>query len=99
MSQIYAAWESDAVIAHELARNLGLALACITLITLLMLADLRLCIFVLTTVVLTFFDVMVWTMLDKVMLVVNYRVTKEIRDYFLLTLFSYFINLAQFQAT
>ena len=58
MSQIYAAWESDAVIAHELARNLGLALACITAITLLMLADLRLCLFVLTTVVLTFFDVM-----------------------------------------
>ena len=84
------------MIAHELARNLGLALACITLITLLMLADLRLCIFVLTTVVLTFFDVMVWTMLDKVMLVVNYRVTKEIRDYFLLTLFSYFLNLAPF---
>ena len=57
--QIYAAWESDAVIAHELARNLGLALACITVITLVMLADLRLCLFVLTTVVLTFFDVMV----------------------------------------
>ena len=55
--EIYSAWESDAVIAHELIRNLGLAFACIATITLVMLVNLRLCFFVLLTVLLTLVDV------------------------------------------
>ena len=56
-SDIYSAWESDAVIARELVRNLGLAFACIALITLVMLVNLQLCLFVLCTVLLTLVDV------------------------------------------
>ncbi len=53
----YAAWETDEVIGFELGRNLGLASAAIFLITLAMLADLKLCCLVLLTVGLTIVDV------------------------------------------
>ena len=36
--QIYAAWETDEVIGKELWRNLGLAMACVAVITLVLLA-------------------------------------------------------------
>ncbi len=54
---IYSAWETDDIIGHELTRNLSLALACVFLISLVMLADLRLTFMVLTCVVLILVDV------------------------------------------
>jgi hypothetical protein len=45
--QVYAAWETDEVIGFELWRNLGLGIACVFVITIILLADLRICFFVL----------------------------------------------------
>ena len=56
MAQAYSRWEVDEVVVEELLRNLLLALAMVTLATLLLLADIRSCIFVLTTVLLTIVD-------------------------------------------
>ena len=56
MAQAYSRWEVDEVVVEELLRNLLLALAMVTLVTLLLLADIRSCIFVLTTVLLTIVD-------------------------------------------
>lgn len=50
---MYAAWETDEVIGFELWRNLGLAAVCVFVITLLLLADLKICCLVLLCVVLT----------------------------------------------
>jgi len=55
-SSIYAAWETDEVIGKELWRNLGLAMACVALITLLLLADFVICFMVLICIVLTLVD-------------------------------------------
>merc|ERR1719242_1509364 len=56
MAQAYSRWEVDEVVVEELLRNLLLALAMVTLVTLLLLAVIRSCIFVLTTVLLTIVD-------------------------------------------
>merc|ERR1712038_265976 len=54
---IYATWETDEIIGHELWRNIGLAMACVFLVTLVLLASLRLSLLVLLCVVLTLVDI------------------------------------------
>ena len=39
--KIYAAWETDEIIGNELWRNIGLAMACVAVVTLVLLANLR----------------------------------------------------------
>ena len=56
MALAYSRWEVDEVVVEELLRNLLLALAMVTLVTLLLLADIRSCIFVLASVLLTIVD-------------------------------------------
>ncbi len=56
-AQVYAAWETDEVIGRELWRNLGLAMVAVFAVTLLLLADLKICCLVLLCVVLTLVDV------------------------------------------
>ena len=51
--QVYAAWETDEVIGFELWRNLGLAMICVFIITLIVLADFKICFMVLACVCLT----------------------------------------------
>jgi predicted RND superfamily exporter protein len=55
--KIYAAWETDRIIGHELWRNVGLAILCVFLITLILLANLQICLMVLGIVVLTLTDI------------------------------------------
>jgi len=56
MAQAYSRWELDEVVAHELLRNILLALAMVSVVTILLLADLISCVLVLTTVLLTLID-------------------------------------------
>merc|ERR1719237_271062 len=56
-SKIYAAWETDEIIGFELWRNIGLAIAAISVITLLLLANVRICVFVICIVVITLTDI------------------------------------------
>merc|ERR1719226_177241 len=49
-SKIYAAWETDEIIAKELWRNMGLAMICVFVITLLLLADIKSCVLVLAMI-------------------------------------------------
>ena len=56
MSQEYSNWETDEVITRELFRNLGIALACVFLTTLILLADLLGSVLVLGTVALSLVD-------------------------------------------
>jgi hypothetical protein len=58
--QIYSAWETDDVIGYELWRNLLLAMVTVLVITTLMLADVKLCSFVLTCVTLTLVSAKKW---------------------------------------
>ena len=51
--QVYAAWETDEVIGFELWRNLCLAMVCVFVITLILLADVKICAMVLVCVILT----------------------------------------------
>ena len=51
--QVYAAWETDEIIGFELWRNLGLALVCVFVITLILLANIQICLMVLLCVTLT----------------------------------------------
>ena len=44
--QIYSAWETDEVIVFELWRNLALAMVCVFFITLILLADFKICLMV-----------------------------------------------------
>ncbi len=55
--QVYAAWETDEIIGAELWRNLGLAAACVFVVTLILLADLKICCLVLLCVAATLADV------------------------------------------
>lgn len=55
--KVYAAWETDEVIGYELWRNLGLGIACVFVITIILLADIRICFFVLACVLLTLVDI------------------------------------------
>jgi len=57
MTTEYATWETDEVITRELLRNLGLALGCVLITTLILLADLTGSLFVLLSVVLTLVDI------------------------------------------
>ena len=41
LAKIYAAWETDEIIGEELWRNVVLAMACVTSVVLLLLANLR----------------------------------------------------------
>ena len=56
-SKIYAAWETDETIAKELWRNMGLAMICVFVITLLLLANVKICVLVLLCVILTLVDI------------------------------------------
>ena len=56
-SKIYAAWETDEIIGFELWRNIGLAIAAISVITLLLLANVRICVYVICIVVITLTDI------------------------------------------
>jgi len=55
--QVYAAWETDEIIGSELWRNIGLAMACVFLITLILLANVPVCLMVLLIVVMTLIDI------------------------------------------
>jgi len=55
-SKVYAAWETDEIIGFELWRNLGLALVCVFVITLILLANIQICLMVLLCVTLTLVD-------------------------------------------
>ena len=57
LSQGYASWETDEVIAEELYRNIGLALICIFVTTLFLLSNFVCSFFVLVCVVLSLVDV------------------------------------------
>merc|ERR1719350_1972121 len=56
-NKIYAAWETDEIIGFELWRNIGLAMACVFVVTLILLANLPICLMVLASVVLTLVDI------------------------------------------
>ena len=51
--QVYKNWESSFAILSEIFRNIGLAVVAVFVITLIMLANLRLCLMVLTSIILT----------------------------------------------
>eukprot|EP00092_Neocalanus_flemingeri_P063022 GFUD01076156.1.p1 GENE.GFUD01076156.1~~GFUD01076156.1.p1 ORF type:complete len:598 (-),score=161.58 GFUD01076156.1:7-1800(-) len=55
--KVYAAWETDKIIGFELWRNVGLAILCVFLITLILLANLQICLMVLGIVVITLIDI------------------------------------------
>ena len=55
--KVYAAWETDQIIGYELWRNLGLAILCVFLVTLVLLGNLTVCCIVLATVILTLTDI------------------------------------------
>ena len=56
-SVIYGAWETDEIIGRELGRNLALAMVCVFVVSLLMLANLFLTVMTLVCVVMTLVDV------------------------------------------
>ena len=51
--QVYAAWETDEIIGFELWRNIGLAMVCVFIVTFILLANIPICIMVLTIVIIT----------------------------------------------
>ena len=53
ISQVYKNWESSFAILSEIFRNMGMAVVAVFVITLVMLSDLRLCLMVLTSIILT----------------------------------------------
>ena len=55
--KIYAAWETDEIIGYELWRNIGLAMMCVALVTLVLIANIQICLFVVTSVALTLADI------------------------------------------
>jgi len=55
--KIYAAWETDKIIGFELWRNVALAITCVFIITLILLANLKICLMVLGIVVVTLIDI------------------------------------------
>ena len=56
-TKVYSAWETDEIISFELWRNVGLAIAAIFITTLLLLANLQICVYVLCIVVITLTDI------------------------------------------
>ena len=55
--QVYTAWETDEIIGFEMMRNIGLALACVFLITLILLGNFPICLLVLNNVAITVADI------------------------------------------
>ena len=55
--QVYAAWETDQIIGFEMMRNIGLALVCVFVITLVLLANFSICLLVLNNVVITLVNI------------------------------------------
>ena len=55
--KVYAAWETDKIIGFELWRNVGLAIMCVFVITLILLANIKICLMVLGIVVITLIDI------------------------------------------
>jgi len=55
--KVYASWETDEIISEEMKRNICLALTCITIISLVMLANFTICFMVFIVVILTLIDV------------------------------------------
>ena len=55
--QVYAAWETDEIIAFELFRNIALAILAVAVITFLLLGNIRICVMVLLMVILTLTDI------------------------------------------
>ena len=51
--QVYAAWETDEIIGFELWRNIGLAMLCVFVVTLILLANIPICLMVLIIVIIT----------------------------------------------
>ena len=56
-SKVYAAWETDEIIGFELWRNIGLAMACVFVVTLLLLANFQICVYVMCIVGITLTDI------------------------------------------
>ena len=56
-SRVYAAWETDTIIGYELWRNIGLAMICVFVVTLLLLCNIQICAMVILIVVCTLTDV------------------------------------------
>ena len=50
---MYISWQTDRIIGTELWRNMGLCLICVFLLTLLLLADIKICFLVMTCVLFT----------------------------------------------
>jgi Niemann-Pick C1 protein len=55
--QVYTAWETDQIIGFEMMRNIGLALVCVFIITLILLANFPICLLVLNNVVITLVNI------------------------------------------
>jgi len=55
--KVYAAWETDEIIGYELWRNIGLAMICVFVVTLLLLCNIQICIMVILIVVFTLVDI------------------------------------------
>eukprot|EP00092_Neocalanus_flemingeri_P028206 GFUD01030630.1.p1 GENE.GFUD01030630.1~~GFUD01030630.1.p1 ORF type:complete len:389 (+),score=76.54 GFUD01030630.1:34-1167(+) len=53
----YALWETDEIIGLEIWRNVGLAMACVFIVTLILLANFSVCLMVFTIVIITFVDI------------------------------------------
>merc|ERR1711902_479983 len=51
--KVYAAWETDEIIGYELWRNIGLAMVCVFIVTLILLANIPICLMVLIIVIIT----------------------------------------------
>ena len=56
-SKIYAAWETDEIIGFELWRNIALAMAAVFVVTMLLLANLQICLYVMCIVTITLTDI------------------------------------------
>ena len=56
-SKVYAAWETDQIIGFELWRNIGLAMVCVFVVTLLLLANIQICVYVMCIVTITITDI------------------------------------------
>ena len=55
--KVYAAWETDEIIGYELWRNIGLAMICVFVVTLLLLCNIQICLMVILIVVFTLTDI------------------------------------------
>ena len=56
-SKVYAAWETDEIIGYELYRNIGLAMICVFVVTLLLLCNIQICVMVILIVLCTLTDI------------------------------------------